>query len=559
MADQKEPTDEDAASGGGLFEAYRRYPWPMAIAVVNTIWLGAMALGAPVDLGLRMNYGLFLGLLTLFFLTLGLARLGERSPGLKQRLRWVPLVAIPALVFMSLTLMSIEFAASVGLEWWEPGTLQRSLANTMSIHLVAAGAVAAFVLPYATGRISNDLFVYWTMESFMAGLIGLCIAGAGWGAATLIVQFTNAVIAPFETVGIIWFLTAIAFSLVWPWYTLSDLPVTADPEEVPPETGKASRIAARWILLPFWLIGGVLVIISYAMLLNAGVAGTIGQMALSATLAGAFTIICYLVALRHRQESRAMRIWARWIGLLLLPVVAMGLYALTEPPERRQLSYVAAFETVMLLWLALIAVWTLVRRDPRTPLLGFSFIAAMIAGVVAAGPLTALYLDRATDDRSARKQIRHLHISARISEDAYRTGSDVWFIGATTIKAGDALQWPLSGWTASTGAAAELMLSVDSQRLAIGFNGCVIGTYDVQKSAGLGSDNPAPMLFINQPQVSITVLPASAGVERAMTGALSLNWFSAHAVIVDRLPGEAPLDGTCPEVRPVEVQSPEAR
>ncbi|ANK82818.1 MAG: hypothetical protein TEF_19960 [Rhizobiales bacterium NRL2] len=394
-------TEGPAKAGGGfwqdLSEVPRRFPWPFAIAAGTALWLVWEQLfndGPPWILTPRMVYGIFLGCLVSFFVTLGLARLGERAPHLKRRLA-ILAAAVPApAILVCMILVSVDFAFSLGLRWAETAALQRAQANAVALHLVAAGVVAAFVLPYAAGRVGNDRFIWWTIASIFAGFLGLFIAGLALAVLMAVYLGATMVAGIDPEAEVIGVFATVALCLFWPWYALSELPRIdrRDPTEVPP-TPRWFRLAAHWIVLPGWL---ALAAIAYAglgrWLFEGGENVPAHAVAALVAAGGLATAICYATALRHAGRSTVMARWRRWMGAVLIAPVAVGLYAVTWPAEHFEESYIGAFALTLLLWLLGTSLYVTWRAEPRAPRLATGFVAAMLAGIAAAFPVTSTYL-----------------------------------------------------------------------------------------------------------------------------------------------------------------------
>ncbi len=392
-------TMEQSGKQGTISAALKvltRFPVPMLLALVNTVWLILVVTDTAFDFGLRLNYGLHLGLLTSFFVTLGLARLGERAPHLNRRMLILAILAPFPLTFLSLVLMSVDLATSLGLLLADTHQLQRAIANTMSIHLVAAGVCAAFVLPYAVGKIGNARFVHWTLRSIIGGLVGLVIAGLLQTALTFLALAFDAVAfrLPPEIRFVIWI---VCLSLVWPWYALSELPFIgpAARSGITP-VSKFFRIISAWIALPFWVTGAVLLGIWLAGELADGGPFEL----LHVTFLGgcsAFSLICYMLAIRQAADSRVMAFWARWMGLVILAVSLVALFMLFEGVRGRGGIYIQAFLAVTFVWLTLFSLYVIIRREPDYPRIAGSFVLAMLLGIVVAAPTTNYFDARKPD------------------------------------------------------------------------------------------------------------------------------------------------------------------
>ncbi|WP_417518155.1 hypothetical protein [Minwuia sp.] len=547
----------------GAMRTWQQYPIPMFLALGNTVWMLGVVLELPVppfDLGLRENYGLFLGGLTSFFVTLGLARLGERAPLLKRRAMWLSLFAPLPIFAICFVLMSLDAAAALGLQWGADWPSHRALSNTMSMHIVMAGACAAFVLPYAVGRIDNDLFVYWTLRSFVAGVIGFVIAGLAVAAVNVLILLTEALFNS-SGVSVSWNLVTvvIAFSLVWPWYALSDLPAI-DRESIaaPPPTSKWFRSVTRFIALPFWLIGAVLLylwIVPRVLTVSDQTSTDPDRVSIVAAvvvLCGLYTSICYIVALRDRAGSRIMATWRRWMGLGLLPAVLMALYALTRTPEEVDKGYILAFLTVVLVWLAFTAAVTIVRRDPRAPRLAFGFVLAMLAGLVAAPFLTGWFgvADPSASPRAEFRAPQQLtHYGEHGHEGMVRVARNVWVLETGGIYGSNAYSYILryGPRTAAEPNETTISLRLRAEALEISLGTCTLARAGIEDLFDAFRERPVPPFLAGDDDLGFVLNVAGGTMGKREDGSRELSSLDDVVVSIERRRDGAFARRDCPE------------
>lgn len=541
------------------------YPIPLGICVVFVLWMAQFApfwgIFEQEEGSIIFRLTLGLGLIMAFFLTLGVTRYQERQEGQARFGKaWLGLaILLPILIAVGVEPFLHLLAADFGSD--ASNNLVNGIRWQVYLHLFAISVCAAFVLPYADGRSSDDWFVYWTLTSLQAAGIGLLLAGLAWIVLSLLgMLLSAALVGPFFST-YFWSLL-LPFGLLWPVSVLGGLPSIRDRDGTPPPLGRWMRILSRQIAMPAWLaMMGLGYLLLVQRLATPGPDGFWIMVIVGVLIVGKITSITYLIALRDRQESRLAELWRRWQFAALLPGLATAIYGLTHGGAWHELGMWRVFVVASLVWLLISTLYATVRSQPRALFFAWAYILCIAVGTVAAAPV-ALVLGH--DDPFA---------SSTQSKPKPRIVQTTWPAG------GKAEQWPGGIWTLDTwgrsnvttgdgdmvkgsggGDAFTVQSAVVEAGSAMQFriNDCVIATISTAELLSIRTSAVRPVLVAENHLLHLTIqfmritFVGEEGSEK-IKYAGHIPWLLAFKGM------DIPLNGTCPDPVPLRVLTDEER